>query len=146
MAESKDTAGPGAAPTGRTGAADNVERGELKALEEEARALETLNRVGQAVAQEYALEQVVQLITDAATELSGAAFGAFFYNVINQSPESLLLYSLSGAPKEAFAEFPMPRVTAVFEKTFKGEGVVRSADIRRDPRYGKNAPFTGMPP
>src|ERR1700761_4595763 len=119
MAESKDTAGPGAAPTGRTGAADNGERGELKALEEEARALETLNRVGQAVAQEYALEQVVQLVTDSATELSGAAFGAFFYNVLNENRDALLLYALSGAPREAFAQFPLPRPTAVFAKTFK---------------------------
>ena len=40
----------------------------------------------------------------------------------------------------------MPRNTAVFEPTFKGTGVVRSDDITADPRYGRNAPYHGMPP
>src|SRR5262249_25007431 len=33
----------------------------------------------------------------------------------------------------------------VFEPTFKGTSVVRSADITKDPRYGHNAPYHGMP-
>ena len=47
-----------------------------KAFQEEARALETLHRVGQTVAAQNDLEQVVQTVTDAATELCGATFGA----------------------------------------------------------------------
>ena len=39
----------------------------------------------------------------------------------------------------------MPRNTAVFEMTFKGRGILRSDDITKDPRYGKNAPHKGMP-
>jgi signal transduction histidine kinase len=39
----------------------------------------------------------------------------------------------------------MPRNTAVFGPTFTGQGIVRSDDIRKDPRYGKNAPYYGMP-
>jgi light-regulated signal transduction histidine kinase (bacteriophytochrome) len=40
----------------------------------------------------------------------------------------------------------MPRNTAAFGPTFRGEGVVRSDDITQDPRYGKNDPFHhGMP-
>ena len=42
-------------------------------------------------------------------------------------------------------KFPMPRNTAVFAPTFRGEGIVRSGDIRKDPRYGKNDPHFGMP-
>ncbi len=117
-----------------------------RALKDEALALETLNRVGQAVAAQLDLERIVQLVTDAGRELSGAAFGAFFYNLTEQGKESYWLYSLSGAPREAFANFPMPRATAVFGPTFRGEGVVRSDDIRADPRYGKNTPYQGMPP
>jgi signal transduction histidine kinase len=48
-------------------------------------------------------------------------------------------------PREAFAGFPMPRNTAVFGPTFNGEGIVRSDDITADPRYGKSAPYHGMP-
>ena len=39
----------------------------------------------------------------------------------------------------------MPRNTEVFEPTFKGIGVVRSADITKDARYGHNPPYHGMP-
>jgi PAS domain S-box-containing protein len=115
-------------------------------LREEARAQQLLGKVSQAfVAAQLDVERVVQIATDAATELSGAAFGAFFYNVENEQGESYLLYTLSGAPREAFAAFPHPRNTAVFEPTFRGEGVVRSADITADPRYGRSPPHHGMP-
>jgi PAS domain S-box-containing protein len=113
--------------------------------QEEALALETLNRVGRAVAAQLDLERIVQIVTDAATEVAGAAYGAFFYNVTEPSKESYWLYTLSGAPRDAFADFPMPRATAVFAPTFHGEGSVRSDDIRSDPRYGKMAPHFGMP-
>jgi len=116
-----------------------------KALRDEVHAFETLNRVGQAVASQLDLDRIVQIVTDAGTELSGAAFGAFFYNVRDQHKESYWLYALSGASREAFSKFPMPRATEVFGPTFRGEGVVRSDNIQADPRYGKNAPFNGMP-
>jgi signal transduction histidine kinase/DNA-binding response OmpR family regulator len=115
------------------------------ALREEARLLEKLNRVAATVAAELDLGRVVQAVTDAATELSGAAFGSFFYNVKDDKGEAYWLYTLSGAPREAFANFPMPRNTEVFDPTFSGTGIVRSADITADPRYGRNAPYHGMP-
>jgi PAS domain S-box-containing protein len=115
-------------------------------LREEARTLEVLNRTGAAVGAEFDLERLVQTVTDAGVELSGAEFGAFFYNLTRPDGEAYMLYALSGAPREAFEKFPMPRNTAVFEPTFRGTGVVRSADILADPRYGKSEPFRGMPP
>jgi PAS domain S-box-containing protein len=114
-------------------------------LREERRALEVLNRAGSALAIQTDLERLVQVVTDAGVELSGAEFGAFFYNITNEAGESYMLYTLSGAPLEAFSKFPMPRNTEVFAPTFSGEGIVRSDDITRDPRYGKNAPRKGMP-
>ena len=126
------------------------ERKELQArlaeLREEARALEVLNRTGIAVGAELDLERLVQTVTDAGVELSGAQFGAFFYNLVRPDGESYTLYTLSGAPREAFERFPMPRNTQVFEPTFRGTGVVRSANILTDPRYGKMEPYHGMPP
>jgi len=125
------------------------DRTRAKAAEQEAaeerRALEILNRAGSALAAETDLHKLVQIVTDAGVELSGAEFGAFFYNVLNDQGESYMLYTLSGAPIEAFSKFPMPRNTAVFAPTFNGEGIVRSDDITKDPRYGKNAPRKGMP-
>ena len=114
-------------------------------MREERRALEILNRAGSALALETDLNKLVQIVTDAGVELTGAEFGAFFYNVINAAGESYLLYTLSGAPIEAFSKFPMPRNTEVFAPTFTGQGIVRSDDITKDPRYGKNSPLNGMP-
>lgn len=115
------------------------------ALEEQARHLEVLNRTGAMLAAKLDLQEIVQAVTDAATKLSEAQFGAFFYNVVSDSGECYQLYVLSGAPREAFSHFPMPRNTAVFGPTFRGEGVVRSGDITKDPRYGHNPPYKGMP-
>jgi PAS domain S-box-containing protein len=115
------------------------------ALREETRVLEILNRTGTMFGSKLELEAVVQAVTDAATQLSGAKFGAFFYNLVNDKGESFTLYTLSGASREAFTRFELPRNTAVFDPTFRGEGVVRSADILTDPRYGQSAPHYGMP-
>ncbi|HWS55726.1 MAG TPA: ATP-binding protein, partial [Pyrinomonadaceae bacterium] len=52
---------------------------------------------------------------------------------------------LSGVPRSAFEHFPMPRATDLFGPTFRGEGAVRIADVKLDPRYGKNSPYFGMP-
>jgi PAS domain S-box-containing protein len=120
------------------------EQAAADALEEETRILETLNRTGAALAGELDLEAVVQRVTDAGVELTGAQFGAFFYNVINAQGESYMLFSLSGANRSQF-DFGMPRATAIFHPTFAGEGTIRSNDITRDKRYGLSEPHFGMP-
>jgi PAS domain S-box-containing protein len=114
-------------------------------IRSERHALELLNRTISALSVEVDVQKIVQLVTDAGVELSGAEFGAFFYNVLNESGEAYMLYTLSGAPLEAFSKFPMPRNTKVFAPTFEGEGIMRSDDITQDPRYGHTAPHYGMP-
>ena len=116
-----------------------------KALREQTEAVETVNRVGQMLAGELDLHNLVQAVTDAATELTGAHFGSFFYNVLDERGASFMLYTLSGVPREAFAHFPMPRATDLFGPTFRGEGTIRIDDVKQDPRYGKNSPYYGMP-
>lgn len=114
-------------------------------LRKHAERLEILNSIGASVSESLNLKEILQKVTDAVTQLTGADFGAFFYNTVNSSGEAFMLYTLSGAPKEAFEKFGTPRNTAVFHPTFSGEGVVRVDDITKDPRYGKNAPNKGMP-
>jgi PAS domain S-box-containing protein len=123
----------------------STEKAQGEALREGAQTLETLNRTGAALAAELDLDRVVQMVTDAGVELTGAQFGAFFYNVLNEAGEAYMLYTLSGAERSDFESFGMPRATAVFKPTFDGEGVVRSDDIMADPRYGRSAPHHGMP-
>ena len=107
--------------------------------------LETLNHAAKSISSDLNLESIVQTATEAATEVTGARFGAFFYNVVDEAGERYTLYTLSGAPREAFDGFGLPRNTAVFEPTFRGVATVRSDDIRKDPRYGKAGPHYGMP-
>ena len=121
----------------------NAER--LRLLQENAAVTETLNNVGAIVASDLDRAKVVQAVTDAATELTTAEFGAFFYNLVNEHGELYTLYTMSGVPREAFSQFPMPRNTEVFAPTFKGSNVVRSPDITEDPRYGHNPPHFGIP-
>jgi PAS domain S-box-containing protein len=116
-----------------------------QALGKRTRSLEVINQVGSALAAELDLAKLVQSVTDAGREISGAAFGAFFYNAPNPQGEAYTLYTLSGAPREAFEKFGMPRNTPLFAPTFRGEGIVRIGDVLQDPRYGKNPPHHGMP-
>ncbi len=114
-------------------------------LRAQAEQLEALHRIGQLISAELDLQKLVQAVTDIATELTGAGFGAFFYNLIDEQGERYTLYTLSGVPRDAFARFPMPRNTHVFGPTFRGEGIIRLDNVRGDPRYGQNPPYFGMP-
>ena len=108
-----------------------------------ARSLKTLLRAQEELARSLDIERVVQTATDACTTISGAQFGAFLYNVVDAKGQSSMLYTLSGAPRDAFEKFPLPRDTKVFDATFAGKGIVRSDDITADPRYGQAAPRPG---
>ena len=119
----------------------------LAAAHEHAGNTGKLSEVGAVVASTLDRETIVQKVTDIARELTRAEFGAFFYNVTDpDTGDAYMLYTLSGAPREAFAQYPHPRATALFGPTFFGEGPVRLADVKQDPRYGQNAPYFGMPP
>ncbi len=125
---------------------DISERKQIEAeLREQTETVETVNQIGQLLSAELDQRKLVQAVTDAATELSGARFGSFFYNVLDERGASYMLYTLSGVPREAFEHFPMPRATDLFGPTFRGEGVIRIDDVRLDPRYGRNSPYYGMP-
>ncbi|WP_082551245.1 GAF domain-containing hybrid sensor histidine kinase/response regulator [Pseudorhodoferax sp. Leaf265] len=111
----------------------------------EAQTLELLNQTGAALAGELEIDALLQRVTDAATQLTGARFGAFFYNGTDDQGEAYLLYALSGAPREAFEKLGHPRPTTLFGPTFRGGAPIRCDDILVDPRYGQWRPHHGMP-
>jgi PAS domain S-box-containing protein len=115
----------------------------LQRLNEER--LRVIHEVGKSISSHLDVDKILQIVTDATTKLSTAAFGAFFYNKIDSNGEAYMLYALCGARREDFEKFGMPRNTKVFQPTFSGAGIVRSDNILLDPRYGKNAPHHGMP-
>ncbi len=125
---------------------DITHRKEIEAkLSLQTETLSTINQIGRVVSGELDLQKLVQAVTDAATELTGASLGAFFYRQVDENGENYTLYSISGVPREFFDKFPMPRNTPIFAVTFGGEGIICSDDITADPRYGHNSPFRGMP-
>jgi PAS domain S-box-containing protein len=134
--------------TGMSGVVQDItaQRAAQEAARNEAQMLEILNQTGSALAAELDLNALLQQATDAATRLTGAQFGAFFYNGTDEQGDAYLLYTLSGAPKEAFERFGHPRPTALFGPTFQGEPPIRVDDVLTDPRYGRWGPHYGMPP
>ncbi|HYF17871.1 MAG TPA: PAS domain-containing protein [Ramlibacter sp.] len=120
-------------------------RREQERARTEAEMLDLLNRTGATLASTLELEALLQAVTDAGTQLTGAQFGAFFYNGRNEAGEAYLLYALSGAPRAAFERFGHPRPTPIFEPTFRGGPPIRLDDVTADPRYGRMDPHRGMP-
>ena len=115
------------------------------ALQDETRILELLNETGKALASTLDLQALVQAVTDAATKLSGAQLGAFFYNTAGDGGDRFQLYTLSGAARESFAQFEQSRATAFLGPAFRGEGPIRCDDALTDHRYGAMASLQGMP-
>ncbi|HEX8139820.1 MAG TPA: PAS domain S-box protein [Pyrinomonadaceae bacterium] len=128
------------------GIADDItERKLIEAdIREQREVVETVNRIGQILSAELDLQRLVQAVTDAATELTGARYGSLFYNVLDERGATHTLYTLSGLPREVFAHFPTERAAELLGSAFRGRSVLRIGDINRDPRYGESSPYYGM--
>jgi PAS domain S-box-containing protein len=113
-------------------ARDITERTRLLQLtNEQARDTERLGEVGAVVASSLDRETIVQKVTDIATELTHAEFGAFLYNVTDpQSGDTYMRHNVSGPSRQAFAKVLPRHVTALFAPTFAGEGPVRVDDVK----------------
>lgn len=104
-----------------------------------------MRELGELMLVELDLARMVQAVTDTATRVTGAQFGAFFYNAVNEQGDVLMLHALSGVPAAYFAQFPHPRATPLLGLTFHGEGTVRADDVLKHPLYGQREPHGGMP-
>ncbi len=117
-----------------------------EALRDETRVLEMLNQTGTVLASTLDLRQLAQAVTDAATQLSGAEFGEFFYRVAGEGGDAFELFTLSGAPRQSFELLAQPPATSLLGATLHGKCVVRSDDILLDPRYHSLSPDQGGRP
>jgi PAS domain S-box-containing protein len=127
-------------------ARDVTERSRLLAAAREHAAItEKLSEVGAVVASTLERDTIAQKVTDTATELTHAECGAFVsIQRDTESGDTCMLHALSGASKDAFADFSHPRAAAVFGPMFRGDGAVRLDDVTQDSRYEKSGPFLGM--
>ncbi|HEV7815995.1 MAG TPA: ATP-binding protein [Janthinobacterium sp.] len=124
---------------------DQVKRAQ-EALRDETKVLELLNSTGTALASTLDLRTLLQEVTDAATGISGARYGAFFYSGTGPDGAVLNRHTLSGAALEQFAHFDEPRATDLLGPSQRGEGPIRLDDVCDDPHYGRNMPYFCMPP
>jgi PAS domain S-box-containing protein len=116
-----------------------------EAMLEHTGVLELLHSAGSSIASQLNLEAVLQTVTDAATQVTGAKFGAFLLNVLDEQGEAQLLYTLSGIARTEFESLGLVPDTFVSQPTLFGGGVVRSQDITQDPRFGTVVPYSGVP-
>jgi PAS domain S-box-containing protein len=98
----------------------------VRLLKENAAVTEQLNRVGAIVASDLNRDAIAQAVTDAATELTAAEVGAFFYEVIDEAGETRSQCTISGVPREEIANMPTPRDDRDFEATFRAMFSARS--------------------
>ncbi len=119
---------------------------------------ELLNRVGPLLAAELDVSRLVQAATDIATALTGAEYGVFFYNAVDDRGEDTL-YTSSGAARESFAAVDAPRAAELFasmfrdsrfrdsrfrDNMFRDKNIVRLDDVRADPAFAGNPPYAGL--
>jgi PAS domain S-box-containing protein len=128
-------------------ARDVTERSRLQALTvQQAAITHKLSEVGNLVAASLDRRTILQEVTDSATSLTEAEFGAFVSNMRDPNASELdTVYSVSGVPKEAVEKFVAPRATAIFGPTFHGRGSVRLDDVTQDLRYVLDLPDRGVP-
>ena len=127
-------------------ARDITRQREVQALlEQYAERLELINSIGRSIVSELDAESIIQKVTDVSTKISGAAFGAFFYNKTDAKGKAYSLVKLSGAPIEAFGKSGIPDNMVLFKNIFDGQGILRSDNILKDSRYQKNGFNTGLP-
>ena len=112
--------------------------------------LHLLIETGLLLSSERSLDFIVDAVLNAGLHLSGARFGAFFYNASSNQTSSnqtkpYSLYQVVGLDPATFAALPLPRPTEILDRASFGSGVIRSADITQDPdasRYAQSVPHS----
>ncbi|MDB6126023.1 MAG: multi-sensor signal transduction histidine kinase [Pedosphaera sp.] len=105
-----------------------------EALREETRALETLNRIGTSLTAELDINKLVEVVTEAGREVTGAKFGAFSYKHANGNGEHFMLHTTAGAPREMIARLPMPHHDPHLPPAETEKEIIRIDDLQHDPR------------
>lgn len=132
--------------TGITGVAlDITERKRAEdRLRRDKRIVETLHRVGSAVTARLDLQEVAQLVTDAATQLTGASYGMF----LSEQPEGggARLFGLSGTPPATREGDWSPPAVASFPEAFGDLEPLRLDDATASVALARNPFSSALPP
>jgi PAS domain S-box-containing protein len=126
-----------------------------EALRDEARLVETIQRIGSVVTAELDIERLMQRVTDEATAFTGAEFGAFLYSVLGSDGGLHTMYAIAGIPQPHASTTradESPARDGDFDYTARpvaigpdADAVVRSDDLPHDPHYTRLKPFRELP-
>jgi len=112
--------------------------------------LEIINLMVKSVSEDLDLNKILQKVTDATTELTGAEYGVFRYNQVGEAEPSYVLYTASDASRAAFETFGIRSDIDVFQTLFTNNRAVRIDDLAKNPRYGTRTSAadetSGQPP
>jgi PAS domain S-box-containing protein len=111
-------------------------------LRDETRILEVLNRTGSTLSSQLDVQSVLQAVTDAATELSRATFGAFLRTDTGASAGPTL-GAVAGIRREEFERVVLPSVAALCEPALRGARASHRDDLAaggRTRRLGDGGP------
>ncbi len=106
------------------------------ALVEEQRTLAVLNRTAANLNDELDLSALMQAVTDAGAELTGAEFGALFSGKRPQD-DHFELYALSGIDRPSFEALPLPIEDGVVGPILNDEQMFRWDDVTKDQKYAE---------
>jgi PAS domain S-box-containing protein len=95
-----------------------------EAVIEEVHTRETLSRVGAALASELDPDTLIQSAIDAATALTSAQWGVFFFSVVDDNGNTHEHHAVSGLPPEAFGGPP-----ADTDQSLRRPAIVRVDDL-----------------
>lgn len=115
-----------------------------KSLEQYSQRLEILNALGTRISAKLEEMSIVQLVTNATTEITGAAFGAFFSHKSDEQGQPYRVEFLSGASKELLKTAEVQKNTKLLKQVFDNRSVVRIEDILRN-EQAFNWPYYQMP-
>lgn len=104
--------------------------------------LDTVYRVGRVVANKLDLDSLIQAITDATTDLSGAEFGAFFHH--EQASGILVCHAVAGPFRAVLQASTEVKVEQLFGSSALDEGAVRINDVTEESGFlplGSNTPI-----
>lgn len=97
--------------------------------------LQLIHSIGKLISAQLDTTTILQKVTDATTLISGAAFGAFFYQKTNAKGEPDTLFTLSGITKEKFEELGIVQNESLINAVFESKKTIRSDDINQDMRH-----------
>ena len=104
-----------------------------RTLREETRTLELLLATGTAIVSQRDLREVIQTVTDAATQLCHADVGAFFVDT-DAADGGFVIRAYSGQDAQVLEEFPLPQASTLFAERGP-KPILRCDDVlaMRDP-------------